>query len=303
MENIYILSTNKRSLRNIYKVGRHTGEKIRLINRYKTPLINPIVYLFQRVTTSKTAEKEIKEELNHFRIKNKNGRKTEWIIMEFSLLKQRITPILDKYEEPVESSDENYDDFVEYNDEEFNNYYESSQMQNFDNSTDFSDDDLSDLSDSDYSDDLSYNQCSHIKNETHQKLKKYLLNPIEFIDIFNSVFNKKNKMFGINDNEIGIKYLIQRICETLNVETCEVDKHTEKIEDSVKLIFTRPNVKRKISILNYTVILLKENDTSLRSAISVNPDKMSKYIDSIDFFDKKYETILNLVITSIITKV
>jgi hypothetical protein len=87
MEVIYIISTLDKAKDNEFKLGSHTGSPKKLLNRYATPLINPILYFFLPVTESKFIESAIKNILIKFRIKNNDGRITEWIKLDlFSII-------------------------------------------------------------------------------------------------------------------------------------------------------------------------------------------------------------------------
>lgn len=79
MQSIYILSTPSRARKNMFKPGKHLGTKSKLIARYITPLIKPVVYYFQYVNDYDAIEKKILEKLDEFRVLNINGRKSEWV--------------------------------------------------------------------------------------------------------------------------------------------------------------------------------------------------------------------------------
>lgn len=96
-ESIYIISTLKRSNDHIFKIGKHTGTRTKLMSRYATYLIDPIIFYFQPVINYGLVENKIKSKLKKFRIVNNNGKRTEWIKLELIDLMRCITKIVDYY--------------------------------------------------------------------------------------------------------------------------------------------------------------------------------------------------------------
>lgn len=65
---IYIVSNNIYSEKNMYKIGKHKGTKKMLIKRYKTYLIEPIVYLFFPTGTVSSDECALLDRFSKFRL-------------------------------------------------------------------------------------------------------------------------------------------------------------------------------------------------------------------------------------------
>lgn len=76
-KSIYIISTFEQLNNNIFKIGKHNGTRSKLLSRYTTYLINPIIFYFRPVNDYGVVENKIKSELKKFRIKNNNGNYTE----------------------------------------------------------------------------------------------------------------------------------------------------------------------------------------------------------------------------------
>jgi hypothetical protein len=65
---IYVISNSVYSGQNMYKIGKHTGSKKSLIKRYKTYLIDPVVYLLFPTGTSSSDESSILSRLLNYRV-------------------------------------------------------------------------------------------------------------------------------------------------------------------------------------------------------------------------------------------
>jgi len=92
--NIYVLSTSEKIKRNIYKIGKHKGSQNKLLARYKTALINPVIYFYQHVNNYTIIENKIKSRLNQYRIRDENNRITEWVTLELSQIIKCIIDII-----------------------------------------------------------------------------------------------------------------------------------------------------------------------------------------------------------------
>lgn len=95
---LYIISTIVQSEKNEYKLGKHTGSKKKLLSRYTTSLINPILYYFRYSKNSGKIELILKQHFEKERIINNNGNKTEWINIKLNILIDKIDKIFLKYE-------------------------------------------------------------------------------------------------------------------------------------------------------------------------------------------------------------
>jgi hypothetical protein len=76
---IYIVSSPDMIALQKYKIGMHTGSQQKLLQRYGTALINPMIIYFRKVDNPREIEKRILETLDSRRIVNENGHKTEWV--------------------------------------------------------------------------------------------------------------------------------------------------------------------------------------------------------------------------------
>ncbi|AVL94393.1 T5orf172 domain-containing protein [Moumouvirus australiensis] len=110
MKYIYIISTTEQSNNNIYKIGRHKGSKSKLIKRYRTYLINPIVFYFEQVHDYVVIENIIKKFLSNFIIKDKKGKDTEWVNLKISKLISVIKNAIDIYNKTNNFENNNDDD-------------------------------------------------------------------------------------------------------------------------------------------------------------------------------------------------
>ena len=97
MESIYVLSTRDKSLENKYKIGKHTGSPKKLILRYITALIDHIILMFEPTFNYDYIEKKIKDDLYELRIDNINGNKSEWVKMDFTILKQLVIKTINEH--------------------------------------------------------------------------------------------------------------------------------------------------------------------------------------------------------------
>lgn len=94
MTSIYILSTREEAEKDKYKVGKHTGTQSKLLSRYGTPLINPIIYYFREVNNAKVIEDIFKKRFKEHRIVNENDSTTEWVNLELNLIINAIDEII-----------------------------------------------------------------------------------------------------------------------------------------------------------------------------------------------------------------
>ena len=109
MESIYIISTLKKSKINKYKIGRHTGTQRKLLSRYRTYLIDPIIYYFRPVNNFVWFENKIKSELNEYLIRDEDNIKTEWIILKLSKLINAIDNIIETNDDHNNSDNDDSD--------------------------------------------------------------------------------------------------------------------------------------------------------------------------------------------------
>lgn len=76
----YVVTTSDHLFNNRYKLGKCTGTQRKLLNRYKTPLINPICVLFYPIKSDVIAfERTMLNALQEFIINDENDNPTEWV--------------------------------------------------------------------------------------------------------------------------------------------------------------------------------------------------------------------------------
>ena len=82
MSSIYLISTHQKAKINEFKLGKFSGSVKKLISRYTTSLVSPIVFYYRKVNNYTLIEKQILSDLDKFRIINANGNKSEWIALD-----------------------------------------------------------------------------------------------------------------------------------------------------------------------------------------------------------------------------
>lgn len=100
---IYIVSNAENHIQGRYKVGKHGGTQKQLITRYKTPLINPVIYFYYPCSDNSIMETAILEKLDRYRIRDENGKATEWINCALSIVVGIMLPILELSHDPLPS--------------------------------------------------------------------------------------------------------------------------------------------------------------------------------------------------------
>jgi len=90
MSSFYVISTQNKSGKNKYKLGRHTGSEKLLRSRYRTYLINPVIFYFGRVINPIIIEANMFDALKDFIIYDENGIKTEWVCLELYKIIQDV---------------------------------------------------------------------------------------------------------------------------------------------------------------------------------------------------------------------
>jgi hypothetical protein len=82
MTSIYVVSTLDRIKEHTFKVGKHSGSQQKLLSRYKTPLIEPLIIYFRPSVQSSEIEKQVLSQLDQYRIKDQDNKKTEWVKLD-----------------------------------------------------------------------------------------------------------------------------------------------------------------------------------------------------------------------------
>jgi len=91
---LYVVSTVEKMEENIFKVGKHTGTQRKLISRYRTYFIDPVILFYVPSDNINELEKTVLYKLQQFRISDLDGGETEWVKLSFADL---INIILDTY--------------------------------------------------------------------------------------------------------------------------------------------------------------------------------------------------------------
>lgn len=76
---IYVVSTQDKADNDIYKIGIHLGTVKKLICRYATYVLHPVVYYFCYIDSNFDIESALKDEFIDERLINCNNKKSEWI--------------------------------------------------------------------------------------------------------------------------------------------------------------------------------------------------------------------------------
>lgn len=117
MSSMYIISTQSKANKNKYKVGIHSKSINELLSRYRTSLLNPILYYYFDLDKSAAVERSLKVNLLQFRLFNNNDRLSEWFNMELDNLIWFVHNEIDKVNIEAASAaiDNKTDDKVEKN--------------------------------------------------------------------------------------------------------------------------------------------------------------------------------------------
>ena len=91
----YVISTFKKTQKNIFKIGIHTGDIYSLLSRYITYFPNPIIHYFQYLDKeADEVENKLKLKLYDNRIDNLHGNKTEWVNLNYNILYKSMKQII-----------------------------------------------------------------------------------------------------------------------------------------------------------------------------------------------------------------
>jgi hypothetical protein len=91
--NIFVLSTTEKAKNDTYMIGKHKGSQQKLLEKYVTILIDPVIYFHQRVSNYAAIENKIKSKLDANRIDN-----GEWINLKLSHIKEHIWDVINSNE-------------------------------------------------------------------------------------------------------------------------------------------------------------------------------------------------------------
>lgn len=122
LKSIYIISTLEKSQKHEFKMGKHKGSQKKLLSRYRTYLVDPIIFYFRPVINYNFIENKIKSKLKKFRISDEDNNLTEWIKLELFQLISYIDAIITIY-----SGDSAIDNINDSGDDDNNNNELSSE--------------------------------------------------------------------------------------------------------------------------------------------------------------------------------
>jgi len=91
---IYVISNTVNIRSSQYKVGKHKGDQRGLINRYKTSLMDPTVFFFFPCSEASLMETDILIRLDAQRVRDMNGKKSEWIRAPLLVILSEIMPVV-----------------------------------------------------------------------------------------------------------------------------------------------------------------------------------------------------------------
>jgi hypothetical protein len=90
---VYVITTMEHMKKNMFKFGKHTGTQRKLLSRYKTYLINPIIILYLPQDDMHEFENRVLTKLSAVRIHDDDGGNTEWVHMPLLELMHTILDI------------------------------------------------------------------------------------------------------------------------------------------------------------------------------------------------------------------
>lgn len=93
MEAIYVVSTEEGANLNKYKIGKHTGTKEKLLSRYRTYLVTPVLYFFEHMEDSIDFEKDLKVYLDQYLMMTDKGNKSEWVVVGLEKIISKINKL------------------------------------------------------------------------------------------------------------------------------------------------------------------------------------------------------------------
>lgn len=95
MNAVYVVSTSSHADSDTYKLGIHCGTVGKLMRRYGTYLIHPIVYYFCYIDSNFDIERALKDEFIDERIIDYNNKKSEWIKLPLAKIIKCLNALID----------------------------------------------------------------------------------------------------------------------------------------------------------------------------------------------------------------
>ncbi|RYE14236.1 MAG: GIY-YIG nuclease family protein [Rickettsiales bacterium] len=93
-KSIYIISTKEKADNNIYKIGVHVGDINKLICRYATYLLHPVVNYFCYIDSNLDIESALKDEFINERLINCNNRRSEWVELPLKQISKCLNSLI-----------------------------------------------------------------------------------------------------------------------------------------------------------------------------------------------------------------
>lgn len=121
MKAIYIISTEEWSKINKYKLGGCTGPINKLMNRYTTYHVIPVIYYFREIDEYIDVEDKLKNMLIQFRLKSAHNNRLEWLIINLDTLIRCVDVEINLYEENKNNRQPEFDESSE-SDESYYSY-------------------------------------------------------------------------------------------------------------------------------------------------------------------------------------
>jgi hypothetical protein len=109
----YVVSTKEKAEKNEYKLGKFLGTHQKLMSRYATYLINPILYYFIAHKKNNLIETIILSIFDDYRMINCNNHKTDWINLPLNA----IVDVIDDTIKTVDKNSKNGNYYDDINDE------------------------------------------------------------------------------------------------------------------------------------------------------------------------------------------
>lgn len=99
MELVYVISSPDSAANDIYKIGRHTGPQKKLLARYATYIIPPVIYFSHPTSSGSALERLIFDRFNDHRIERDEDDISEWVQLDLNTILQGIMTIIAEHPE------------------------------------------------------------------------------------------------------------------------------------------------------------------------------------------------------------
>jgi hypothetical protein len=95
---VYVVTSSINEKNGFYKVGIHTGDQKKLLTRYKTPLIDPMIRFSISSPNAAIIEREVLKKLKNYRVTDASGKDSEWLNYDLIELISAIMGFKIKYD-------------------------------------------------------------------------------------------------------------------------------------------------------------------------------------------------------------